>query len=133
MYKRQLLCAYYTRALQDKEVVGKMISISPVPGLYHFISGMAKSNFRVTNAIVGRWSIIANCRVQTAKLLLDLNNIMDFDPFKQSLRLFSKKSNVKDVVWQDRIYDRVPVSYTHLDVYKRQIPTLAATWLLLFV
>lgn len=102
-----LLCAYYTRALQDKEVVGKMISISPVPGLYHFISGMAKSNFRVTNAIVGRWSIIANCRVQTAKLLLDLNNIMDFDPFKQSLRLFSKKSNVKDVVWQDRIYDRV--------------------------
>ncbi|KAK6453652.1 uncharacterized protein RJT20DRAFT_100724 [Scheffersomyces xylosifermentans] len=102
-----LLTAFYTKALQHKDVIGKMISISAVPGLYHFISGMAKSNFRVTNEIVGRWTIIANCRVQTAKLLLDLNEIMDFDAFKSTLRLFTKKSNVKDLVWQDRIYNRV--------------------------
>ncbi|KAK6461346.1 hypothetical protein DFJ63DRAFT_315145 [Scheffersomyces coipomensis] len=98
-----LLCCFYTYALKSKDTISKMIHISPVPGLYHFISGLAQSNFRVIKEINSPWTLLSNCIVKTAKSLVDLYEIMDFDPFKNSLYLFTKLPNVYDNSWQDEV------------------------------
>lgn len=87
-----LMIAYYTYAVTVPEI-GEMTSIMPVPGLYHFISGMAISNFRVTEEIVGRWSIIADSQILTAKLLIQLYNVMEFDTFTFTLQFYTRRQN----------------------------------------
>lgn len=87
-----LMINYYTLMVEDK-YLGSMTSISAVPGLYHFISGMAISNFRVTVELVNRWSIIADCQILTAKLLLRLYNEMEFETFRFSLQFYTSRKN----------------------------------------
>lgn len=87
-----LMITYYTRAVTNPEY-GEMTSILAVPGLYHFISGMAISNFRVTEEIAGRWSVISDCQIYTAKLLLQLYNVMEFDTFTFTLQFYNRRSN----------------------------------------
>lgn len=87
-----LMITYYTRAVTNPEY-GEMTSLTAVPGLYHFISGMAISNFRVTEQIAGRWSVVADCQIYTSKLLLQLYNVMEFDTFTFTLQFYSRRPN----------------------------------------
>lgn len=87
-----LMIAYYKFAV-TKPQVGEMALVFPVPGLYHFIYGMAISNFRVTQQIVGRWSIIADTQIFTAKCLTEMYNVMEFDNFTFALKFYNRRPN----------------------------------------
>lgn len=113
-----LLTEFYMNAVKHKNKFGKMSSIFAVPGLYQFLSGMAKSNFRLNEGLVGRWSIIANCQMHTAKILLDLYNFMEFDELILSLRYYKKSSNVIDFETQDHIFSQIQSLLSKTSSYK---------------
>lgn len=102
-----LLTFYYTKLVLHEDSYGLMVSLSAVPGLYNFISGMARSNFVVKESIVTRWSITVDCQTSMAKQLLVLNNVMDFHDFKMALLHFNKHQNVSNKTLQDETYERV--------------------------
>ncbi|CAH6720828.1 hypothetical protein CLIB1444_04S08856 [[Candida] jaroonii] len=87
-----VLIAYYTVMVKNKKL-GEVSAICAVPGLYHFISGMAISNFRVTLDLVNRWSVIADCQIYTAKLLLQLYSEMEFEIFRFTLSFYTRRIN----------------------------------------
>ncbi|CUM57577.1 uncharacterized protein AC631_05653 [Debaryomyces fabryi] len=113
-----LLIEFYSNALRYKNKFGKMNSIFAVPGLYQFIAGMAKSNFRLNEGLVGRWSLIANCQLHTAKLLLGLYEVMEFEEFILALRFYKKSTNVFDYEFQDHIFSQVQKLLTKNSSYK---------------
>ena len=88
-----LMIAYYKFAVKNDNGFGDMTSISAVPGLYHFISGVAISNLRVTEEIAGKWSIIADLQILTAKYLLELFQAMEFSTFSFTLQYYNRREN----------------------------------------
>ncbi|EGV63052.1 hypothetical protein CANTEDRAFT_134891 [Yamadazyma tenuis ATCC 10573] len=100
-----LMIAYYSLAVTQWEF-GNMTSIMAVPGLYHFISGMAISNFRVRDEIVGRWCIIADSQIYTAKLLVQLYRVMEFDTFTFALQFYTYRPNISFTAHESSDIDR---------------------------
>lgn len=117
-----LLTEFYSNAIKNKNTFGKMNSIFAVPGLYQFIAGMAKSNFRLNEGLVGRWSIIANCQLHTAKQLLQLNEIMEFEEFILSLMWYKKSANILDVELQGQIHSQIQKLQKSNNSFKLKIP-----------
>ncbi|QPG76553.1 hypothetical protein FOA43_003943 [Brettanomyces nanus] len=85
-----LMIAYYGTAALRKGEYARNISLYSIPGLYLFISGMAKSNFITAPRIEEKWSIIAECQIVTARFLLALNREMPFDNLRESLHFHEK-------------------------------------------
>lgn len=102
-----LLTEFYYNAVKNRDTFGKMNSVFVVPGLYRFIAGMAKSNFKVQHGLVGRWSIIGGCQLHNAKRLLDLYEIMEYELFVPSLKYYKKVSNIYDLELQEKVYSQV--------------------------
>lgn len=101
-----LLLNFYTFAIANL-AIGSAISLFAVPGVYHFLSELAKSTYRVNVSQYENWCLISESRVMSSTMLLKLNEIMDFEPFKKTLCLFKKGSNVSDKNYQDCIYNDV--------------------------
>ncbi|KAK6198480.1 uncharacterized protein RJT21DRAFT_122057 [Scheffersomyces amazonensis] len=123
-----LLCCYYTYALKRKDTIGRMIAMSPVPGLYHFISGLAQSTFNVAKQLDGIWTLLSDCVVKTAKCLIDLNDIMEFDQFKVPLSLFIKFQNVHDLVWQDEVHGSATTILKGFTYYDDDVDGAVVFW-----
>lgn len=113
-----LLTEFYYNAVKNRSTFGKMSSIFAVPGLYRFVSGMAKSNFKVNHGLVGRWSIIAGCQLHNAKRLLDLFGIMEYELFIPSLKYYKRATNVYDLEYQEQIYGKVQDLIKNASYYK---------------
>ncbi|RLV86437.1 hypothetical protein JA9_004333 [Meyerozyma sp. JA9] len=115
-----LLIEFYYNAVKNRDTFGKMNSIFGVPGLYRFIAGMAKSNFKVQHGLVGRWSIISGCQLHNAKRLLDLYEIMEYELFVPSLKYYKKASNIYDTEYQEKVYSQVQQLIKNEGYYNEQ-------------
>lgn len=115
-----LLIEFYYNAVKNRDTFGKMNSIFGVPGLYRFIAGMAKSNFKVQHGLVGRWSIISGCQLHNAKRLLDLYEIMEYELFVPSLKYYKKASNIYDTEYQEKVYSQVQQLVKNEGYYNEQ-------------
>lgn len=115
-----LLTEFYYNAVKNRDTFGRMNSIFAVPGLYRFIAGMAKSNFKVQHGLVGRWSIIGGCQLHNAKRLLDLYEIMEYELFIPSLNYYKKVSNIYDLEFQDKVYSQVQQMIKNEGYYNEQ-------------
>ena len=91
-----LLIAYYGDAVLKQGEFAKSISIYAIPGLYLFISGMAKSNFITGPRIAKRWRVVTDCMILSARYLLALDQKMKFDNFKEALHYFAKGRNLPE-------------------------------------
>ena len=91
-----LLIAYYGDAILKNDEFAKIISIYAIPGLYLFISGMARSNFITGPRIAKRWRVVTDCMILSARYLLALDQKMKFDNFKESLHYFAKSRNLPE-------------------------------------
>lgn len=102
-----LLIYFYSTLVKGKQNLGTETAIRAVPGLYNFIAGMARSNFRIKESIIGRWTIIGDSQVINARNLLELNEIMEFYEFKLALVHFNKKEKTNIIELQNSIYNQV--------------------------
>lgn len=91
-----LLIAYYGDAVLKNGEFAKSISVYAIPGLYLFISGMAKSNFITGPRIAKRWRVVTDCLILSARYLLALDQKMKFDNFKEALHYFAKGRNLPE-------------------------------------
>ncbi|CUM65821.1 uncharacterized protein PRCAT00003470001 [Priceomyces carsonii] len=108
-----LLTLFYSQAIFR---YGKMLSISPTPGLYLFLSTVSGSTFRVERDLIKRWTLAADSQLYLANILLLLHEIMEFESIRLSLTQFHINNNVLDIDKQANVSTEVTKLLSSYDV-----------------
>lgn len=96
----------YTKALTSK-LYGKMLSVYPIAGLYHFLSGLIESTLEIGVEKAGPWSIVGDCMVHSIKCGLELLDIMDFDDLLFVMSTYKERLDVRNPLLQQQLVRKV--------------------------
>ncbi|KAK3939516.1 hypothetical protein QBC46DRAFT_342481 [Diplogelasinospora grovesii] len=88
-----VLLSFYATVLGRQDTLGNLLALGPVPGVLHYICALARSVLVCPREMVHQWALLSDIQAATARILLALWRLTQFENFRGLLNLWDDALN----------------------------------------